>query len=168
MSIFVRLPSFLTRNKDWPHPIYASDRLRYRKSTFLAHASTLPTPLAFPAFINHLTGLSSLKRATLCMYAYRISDKLHSTISITGQHDGGENGSGERLSRLLESSECENVVVVVSRWYGGVKLGSNRWKRISDVAREALTRGGFVNRNETGSITSSDRLKVTKENKRRK
>jgi putative IMPACT (imprinted ancient) family translation regulator len=77
------------------------------------------------------------------MYAYRTSNPL-STIPVTGQHDGGESGSSDRLARLLESSRCENVAIVVSRWYGGVKLGSDRWKRISDVAKEALARGSFV------------------------
>ena len=76
------------------------------------------------------------------MYAYRI---VHDNINFaTGHNDGGEKGSGERLSRLLEASQCEDVVVVVSRWYGGVKLGSDRLRLISSVAKEALSRGNFA------------------------
>jgi len=60
-----------------------------------------------------------------------------------GQNDGGERGSGELLSRLLEVMECKNVVVVVSRWHGGGNLGSERWRLISGVAKEALKRGAF-------------------------
>jgi len=37
-----------------------------------------------------------------------------------------------------------NVVVVVSRWYGGVKLGPDRFRLINMVARECLVMGGFV------------------------
>lgn len=104
------------------------------------------------------------------MYAYRTSDEALSTIPTTGQHDGGESGSGDHLARLLDLSGCDDVVVVVSRWYGGVKLGSDRWKRISDVAKEALTRGGFVNRNESGStsVASTDRAKTAKGKKGKK
>ncbi|PSR72995.1 hypothetical protein PHLCEN_2v11099 [Hermanssonia centrifuga] len=61
-----------------------------------------------------------------------------------GSCDGGESGAGERLERLLEMSGCENAVVVVYRWYGGVPLGSDRWKCISGVAKEALRAGDFT------------------------
>lgn len=60
---------------------------------------------------------------------------------LCGSSNGGEAGAGERLERLIElSTECKNrsVVLVVYRWYGGVKLGSDRWKCISTVAKEAL------------------------------
>jgi len=117
-----------------------------RRSVFLAHASTLPTSSALPTFIRYLTSLPALKRATHCMHAYRVVEirpDLSRTLHV-GQHDGGEQGSGERLSRLLEALHCENVVVVVSRWYGGVKLGSNRWKMISMVAKGAIQRGASV------------------------
>ena len=143
-----RLPHFSTsfdmfsKLAQWNHPIYASERISDHRSIFLAHVSTLLTPSALPTFIRHLTSLQALKRATHCMYAYRVV-KIRPDISRTlhvGQHDGGEKGSGERLSRLLQALQCENVVVVVSRRYGGVKLGSDRWKLISMVAKDALRR----------------------------
>ena len=80
------------------------------------------------------------------MHAYRVIEirpDLSHTFHV-GQRDGGENGSGERLSRLLQAMQCENVVVVVSRWYGGVKLGSDRWRMISTVAKDAIRRAAFV------------------------
>lgn len=78
------------------------------------------------------------------MYAYRSKEKNNGVERVAcGQNDGGESGSGDRLSRLLELSKCEKVIVVVSRWYGGTKLGSDRWKHISEVAKEALTKGEF-------------------------
>lgn len=80
------------------------------------------------------------------MYAYRVVDirpDLSPTLHV-GQHDGGEKGSGERLSRLLKALHCENVVVVVSRRYGGVKLGSERWRLISMVAKDALRRAAVA------------------------
>ncbi|KAF9564808.1 ribosomal protein S5 domain 2-like protein [Agrocybe pediades] len=130
-------------------PLHGCERARIfrprKKSVFLAHASTLRTPTELAGFISHLTSLPALKKATHCMYAYRIvPDVPTPSVKMVGQHDGGEKGSGERLSRLLEALQCTNVVVVVSRWYGGVKLGSDRWKLISTVAKEALYKGNFA------------------------
>lgn len=36
-----------------------------------------------------------------------------------------------------------DVVVVVTRWYGGVKLGPDRFRIINAAARDALVKGGF-------------------------
>ncbi|KAF9018454.1 ribosomal protein S5 domain 2-like protein, partial [Hymenopellis radicata] len=135
----------------WPHAIYASERIVAHKSVFLAHATSLTNSTLLPQFIDHLTRQPQLKRATHCMYAYRVrvaSQGSESAQFTLGQQDGGESGSGDLLARLLALSECENVVIVVSRWYGGVKLGSERWRRISEVARDALALGGFSRKRE--------------------
>lgn len=131
----------------WDQPIFASEILVDRKSSFLAHATAVSAKAPFTQFLDHLNSLPRLKNATHCMYAYRMRCDEPSRL-VLGQHDGGEGGSGDRLARLLEFSGCDNVAVVVSRWYGGVKLGSDRWKRISSVAKEALHRGAFIKRNE--------------------
>ncbi|KAJ7497017.1 ribosomal protein S5 domain 2-type protein [Mycena latifolia] len=134
-----------TPDAEWPHPVYTSSRLTDRKSIFLAHASILSHPTALHGFIDHLRALRRVnaKRATHCMYAYRAA-------GVAGQSDGGEGGSGDRLGRLLRLTGCEDVVVVVWRWYGGVKLGADRWKRISEVARQALDGGGFLGKGDAG------------------
>jgi hypothetical protein len=49
-----------------------------------------------------------------------------------------EPASGAILERLLELNHHSDVVVVVYRWYGGVKIGGERWRCISNVASEAL------------------------------
>ena len=141
-TFFLPLLTCFETLADWDHPIYASESISDRRSIFLAHVSTLLTPSALPTFLRHLTSLKALKGATHCMYAYRVVEiqpDLSRTLHV-GQRDGGEKGSGERLSRLLEALQCENVVLVVSRKYGGVKLGSDRWRLISMVAKDALRR----------------------------
>ncbi|KAK0212470.1 ribosomal protein S5 domain 2-type protein [Desarmillaria ectypa] len=148
----------------WPCPIYASERITIHKSTFLAHATEIRDVEMLPVFIDHLTSLPQLKRATHCMYAYRVSSSSESTKLSLGQQDGGESGAGDHLARLLELSRCENVVVVVSRWYGGVQLGSERWRRISEVAKDALNKGGFVRKREENTVMPS----TTKKGKKRK
>lgn len=165
----------------WPHPIYASARTEAKKSIFVAHASRLPSasPASLRVFLDHLTAQPALKRATHCMYAWRVvsdtsSDTYTPTSSnpsaiLTGQNDGGENGAGERLARLLEATGCVNVVIVVSRWYGGVNLGSERWKMISGVAKDALARGDFqAGKGVTGTDTTFITAKGSGNKKKRK
>lgn len=40
--------------------------------------------------------------------------------------DDGEAAAGGRIAHLMQLMEVVNVLVVVSRWYGGVKLGPDR------------------------------------------
>lgn len=40
-----------------------------------------------------------------------------------------------------------NVVVVVTRWFGGTHLGPDRFKHINVAAREAVIKGKFVDEN---------------------
>jgi putative IMPACT (imprinted ancient) family translation regulator len=58
--------------------------------------------------------------------------------------DDGETQAGARLKHLLEILELDNVLVVVSRWYGGTLLGADRFKHINQAARDALELGGFL------------------------
>lgn len=48
-----------------------------------------------------------------------------------------------------------NVIVVVSRWYGGIQLGPDRFKHINSAAREAVIRSGltYLDANESTSNT---------------
>lgn len=140
----------------WPHKIHFSHRVTHHKSAFQAHATNLPDATLISAFLSHLTSLPCSKRMTHCMYAYRSTQRAqgHEKL-VCGQNDGGESGSGDRLSRLLELSNCRNVIVVVFRWYGGTKLGSDRWKCISQVAKEALKQGGFMRQ---GALQKTDKL----------
>jgi len=37
--------------------------------------------------------------------------------------------------------DVNNTLVVVTRWYGGILLGGDRWKHINNVARNAIEGG---------------------------
>jgi putative IMPACT (imprinted ancient) family translation regulator len=45
----------------------------------------------------------------------------------------------------MQILEVESVVVVVTRWFGGIHLGPDRFKDINNVARSALDECGFIN-----------------------
>jgi len=44
----------------------------------------------------------------------------------------------------MQLMDLWNVMVVVTRWYGGHQLGPKRFSIINTVARDAFVKGGFV------------------------
>lgn len=154
----LRLTQTASDARGWPHPIHAAEPLTDRKSTFAAHATALHAPAALPALLAHLRERAPrLRRASHCMWAYRCSRAATAGAGVgapqCGADDGGEGGAGERLARLLELGGAQGVVVVVWRWYGGVKLGADRWRRIAEVAKDALNKGEFLRKGEGGAGT---------------
>ncbi len=52
--------------------------------------------------------------------------------------DDGESGAGMVILRMLEREGLTDHIVVVTRWYGGVKLGGDRFRRVQDCVRAYL------------------------------
>ncbi len=50
----------------------------------------------------------------------------------------GEAKAGPKLAELISNMGVNNLVVVVSRWYGGIQLGPDRFRHISNAARLAI------------------------------
>ena len=65
-------------------------------------------------------------------------------LSLQDYHDDGEGGAGIKLMYLLQDSNVKNVMVVVSRWFGGIMLGQARFMYITDAARGMLDQGGYL------------------------
>lgn len=57
--------------------------------------------------------------------------------------DDGESGAGMVILRMLERAGVRDHVVVVTRWYGGKKLGGDRFRRVQDCVRAYLEAAGF-------------------------
>ena len=58
--------------------------------------------------------------------------------------DDGESAAGGRMLHLLQMVDARNVVVVVSRWYGGILLGPARFTHINNAARDLLNECGYI------------------------
>ncbi|WP_170374305.1 YigZ family protein [Ruegeria atlantica] len=52
--------------------------------------------------------------------------------------DDGESGAGMVILRMLERAGLDSHVVIVTRWYGGKKLGGDRLRRVQDATRAYL------------------------------
>lgn len=54
------------------------------------------------------------------------------------KNDDGESGAGMVILRMLEREGLEGHIVVVTRWFGGTKLGGDRFRRVQDAVRVYL------------------------------
>ena len=145
-----------------------STPITFKKSTFLAHAAHVTSPAQAHSYITHLK-LSDKKiaAATHNISAYRIrspSPKVSTADQVGIMQDcddDGESAAGGRLLRLLQLMDVSDVVVVVSRWFGGVLLGGDRFRIINQVAREAVL-GVTEDGKERGDGKTNGREKRTK------
>jgi len=75
------------------------------------------------------------RKATHNSYAYRIA--LSASIQDK-KADDGETGAGMAILRVLHRNTMVNTLVIVTRWFGGVKLHGDRFKHIVDATQLGL------------------------------
>jgi hypothetical protein len=120
-----------------------SDPFIESKSTFIARCAPVTSPAEAASFLQHLLASDKKVRvATHNITAWRI----HGTNGTTYQDcdDDGETAAGGRLLHLMQLMELWGVMVVVTRWYGGQKLGPRRFALINQAARDAFVKAMLV------------------------
>ena len=80
-------------------------------------------------------------------------------LLVQDYDDDGEDAAGGRLLHLLQILDVKDIVVVVSRWYGGVKLGPARFTHINNAARLLLEKCGHLKPAKVTAVTSKKRGK---------
>ncbi len=58
--------------------------------------------------------------------------------------DDGETGAAMVILRMMERAGLTDHVIVVTRWYGGKKLGGDRFRRVQDATRAYLDHLGLA------------------------
>ena len=71
-------------------------------------------------------------------------DLVYHLLCVQDYDDDGEDAAGGRLLHLLQILDIKDTVVVVTRWYGGVKLGPARFTHINNAARMLLDKCGYI------------------------
>lgn len=122
--------------------IQSSDTITLKKSTFQGHACVVHTLGEVKSVLKTLKQNKKVSQATHNIVAYRLVG-VNETSFIQDYADDGEVNAGGRLLHLLQIMGVKNVVVVVSRWYGGILLGPDRFRLINNVAREAVIQLGI-------------------------
>jgi hypothetical protein len=115
-----------------------------KKSVFVARAASVASPDEAKGFLRQLLADKKIGRATHNIVAWRIRGA--DGTSYQDCDDDGETAAGGRLLHLLQLMDAWDVCVVVSRWYGGVKLGPDRFRIINSAARDVLVAGQFTSK----------------------
>uniref|UniRef100_A0A8R1TS47 RWD domain-containing protein n=2 Tax=Onchocerca TaxID=6281 RepID=A0A8R1TS47_ONCVO len=127
--------------------IVSGNSLVDRKSTFQAHVAQVFSKNEVTLVLNKLKENNKIARATHNMYAWLTEENVNGRL--IKQHDcedDGEVGAGAKLLNLLELMKAKNVLVVITRWYGGIHLGPDRFRHICNLARQILVDNGFSGR----------------------
>ena len=90
-------------------------REEIRKSRFITLAGPISSPAEAQAFIEQHSDLA----ATHNCWAWKLGAQYRSS-------DDGEPGgtAGRPILAAIEAQDCDQVVVLVIRWYGGIQLGT--------------------------------------------
>jgi uncharacterized YigZ family protein len=93
----------------------ATHVLEVKHSRFIVHAESIGTPVAAPGFLAKVAAAD----ATHNCWAYRIGGEYRSS------DDGEPAGTaGRPILAAIDGQGFDQVMVVVTRWYGGIKLGA--------------------------------------------
>ncbi|KAK7033602.1 hypothetical protein VNI00_012839 [Paramarasmius palmivorus] len=139
--------------------IFEAEPIVDRKSSFVGRACAISDPSQVPLILSHFSSDRRIARAAHpIINAWRCQV---GTILHQDNDDDGETAAGGRLAHLLQIlvslrgrhlsnvskglyQEINNVLVVVTRYFGGIHLGPDRFKHINQAARNALELGGFL------------------------
>ncbi|KAI9707727.1 MAG: eIF2 kinase Gcn2p negative regulator [Candelina mexicana] len=126
-------------------PWTLSSVITEKKSVFVARSAPVASPTQARAYLDHLVATDKkIAKATHNITAWRIQSIGSPEVTFQDFDDDGETAAGGRLLHLMQVMGVWGVMVVVSRWYGGVLLGPDRFRIINTVARDALVKGGHT------------------------
>ncbi|THV08148.1 UPF0029-domain-containing protein, partial [Dendrothele bispora CBS 962.96] len=131
--------------------IFEAEPIVDRKSSFVGRACAISDPSQVPVILAHLSADRRISRAAhpiINAWRCKVGNILHQD-----NDDDGETAAGGRLAHLLQILDLTNVLVIVTRYFGGIHLGPDRFKHINQAARNALEIGGFLDEDD-GSNTA--------------
>jgi len=110
-----------------------------KRSKFIAVASPVDDEAAAISFIEQIK--EKHKQATHNVFAYLINEQV-----MRYSDDGEPAGTaGVPVLEVLKKQKLERTAVVVTRYFGGIKLGAGGLVRAySDAAKKAIDRAGIV------------------------
>lgn len=136
-------PAPTTAQLPSPDAWSTSPSVSLKQSTFVARATAITDPSQRPKLLKSLFDAQpGLRSASHNVWAYRIRPSEKGMISNhprEASHDDGESGAGDLLLRVLRETNTMDALVVMTRWYGGVMLGPDRWRLMRNVVTSALS-----------------------------
>ncbi|MDB5664585.1 YigZ family protein [Cypionkella sp.] len=108
------------------------DVLRDRGSRYAVSGGAVQGREGVGTFLAELKRAKKFAKATHNTWACVLSEEG----ALKG--DDGEAGAGAVILKMLERAELRNHIVVVTRWYGGVHLGGDRFAHVVTSVRAYL------------------------------
>ncbi|KAI8628445.1 hypothetical protein F5Y19DRAFT_139898 [Xylariaceae sp. FL1651] len=128
-------------NRD-PRSWSTSQPITLKQSTFVVRAITLTGPSQRQAVLQSLfAAVPSLQTATHNAWAYRVkvpTNLFNATTIKEESFDDGESGCGSFLLKNMQEMNTVDTLVVMTRWYGGIMLGPDRWRIMRNCLKDAL------------------------------
>jgi hypothetical protein len=115
-----------------------SSSVTLKASTFVARSAAIKSSAHARQLLKELMASNSdLRDATHNVTAWRVQSEKGGIIEEC--EDDGETGGGRHLLSILKADNLVGVMLVLTRWYGGVMLGSQRWVLMTQVCRDSLS-----------------------------
>ncbi|EPQ55105.1 ribosomal protein S5 domain 2-like protein [Gloeophyllum trabeum ATCC 11539] len=140
------LDSFIKSSKTPPQTLATSQEVRDRKSIFVASAYKASSPSDARSIMKHVKNVVHAARpASHEIAAWRCMTLKEGKLGLDGPddfevqggwEDDGEKYGGQRVLKVMQQEGVLDVIVIVSRWYGGIMLGPARFEHIETCARE--------------------------------
>ena len=107
------------------------DVLRDRGSRYAVSGGPVQDRAAADAFLVELKRAKKFAKATHNTWAVILAEGAV-------KNDDGEAGAGAVILKMLEREGLRDHIVVVTRWYGGVHLGGDRFAHVVTAVRAYL------------------------------
>ena len=108
------------------------DVLRDRGSRYAVSGGPVLGRAGAEAFLTDLKRVKKFAKATHNSWAVVLSDEGPM------RNDDGESGAGAVILKMVERAGLRDHIIVVTRWYGGVHLGGDRFAHVVTSVRAYL------------------------------
>ena len=108
------------------------DVLRDRGSRYAVSGGPVQGRAGVDAFLADLKRAKKFAKATHNSWAVVLSG------DGAMRNDDGESGAGAVILKMIERAGLQDHVIVVTRWYGGVHLGGDRFAHVVTSVRAYL------------------------------
>ncbi|KAI0129435.1 hypothetical protein BJ170DRAFT_578838 [Xylariales sp. AK1849] len=119
----------------------ASSPVSLKQSTFIVRATHITEAKQRQASLQSLfNAIPNLNTASHNAWAYRVKkpDMFGSHTIKEESFDDGETGCGDFMLKIMRETNAVGTLVVMTRWYGGIMLGPDRWRIMRNCLKEAL------------------------------
>ncbi|GAA5909854.1 hypothetical protein JCM8208_000971 [Rhodotorula glutinis] len=132
--------------------LHSTTKTVEKKSAFEGHAVRVESVDEAILALQHILTGKKMSKATHHILAWRFSSSSTSSgpAPVAGSDCDGEQPAGKNLLELLHKLDVDNVLLVVTRWYGVVPMGPDRFRVINAIGKDALALGGFLSQGRNG------------------